>query len=48
MILSEKKKPVPDFFFAFSKSTLNFEYFPKRMTRIADVFLQLHTPKNVA
>ena len=48
MILSEKKKPVLDFFFAFSKSTLNFEYFPKRMTRIADVFLQLHTPKNVA
>ena len=35
------------FFLAFSKSTLNFESFQKKMTFIADLFPKLRTPKNV-
>ena len=35
------------FFFAFSKFTINFEFFQKKMIVIADVFLNFWTPKNV-
>ena len=50
MELSQKKKLFSQFFFAFSKSTLNFEHFQKKkkkMTNLADVFPILQTPKNV-
>ena len=30
ILLSEKQKTFSQFFFAFSKSTLNFEHFPKK------------------
>ena len=45
--LSQKQKAISQFFLAFSKSTLNFEHFQKKMTLIADLFPKLHTPKNV-
>ena len=50
MQLSHKRKSFSDFFFiffTFSKFTFNFEHFEKKMTLIADVFLNLWTPKNV-
>ena len=48
MELSKKKKRLfCQFFFAFSKSTLNFEHLKKKMTHLADVFPILRTPKNV-
>ena len=46
--LSLKQKAFSQFFLAFSKSTLNFEHFQKMMTVIADLFMKLRTPKNVA
>ena len=46
--LSLKQKAFSQFFLAFSKSTLNFEHFQKKMTLIADLFMKLRTPKNVA
>ena len=45
--LSQKQKAFPEFFLAFSKCTLNFEHFQKKMTLIADLFPKLRTPKNV-
>ena len=47
MILSQKQKAFSQFFPAFSKFTLNFENFQKKMTLIADIFPKLCTPKNV-
>ena len=38
ILLSQKQKTFSQFFSAFLKSTLNFEYFQKKMTLIADVF----------
>ena len=46
--LSLKQKAFSEFFLAFSKSTLNFQHFQKKMTLIADLFMKLRTPKNVA
>ena len=46
--LSQKQKPFANFFLPFSKSTLTFEHFQKKMTLIADLFPKLRTPKNVA
>ena len=45
--LSQKLKLVLDFFFSFSKSTLNFEHSQKKMTLLADLFPKLRTLKNV-
>ena len=47
MQLFQKRKTFSEFFFAFSKFRFNFDHFPKKMTLIADVFLNLQTPKNV-
>ena len=47
MQLSQKRKILSNFFFTFSKLRFNFEHFQKKMTLIADVFLNLQTPKNV-
>ena len=46
-ILYQKQKAFSQFCLAFSKSTLNFENFQKKVTLIADLFLKLCTPKNV-
>ena len=40
-------KTFSQYFFAFWKSKFNFEVFPKKMTLIADVFLNLQTSKNM-
>ena len=45
--LSQKQKPFAQFFLPFSKCTLNFEHFQKKMPLIADLFPILRTPKNV-
>ena len=45
ILLSEKQKTLPRFFFALLKSTLNFEHFQKKMTLIAYAFPKLGTPK---
>ena len=47
MKLSQKRKIFAQFFFAFSKFKFNIENFEKKMTHIADVFLNLRTPKNL-
>ena len=47
MHLSEKQKYFSEFFCAFFKSTLNFEYSKKKVILITYVFLDLWTPKNV-
>ena len=48
MQLSQKQKTFSEFFFAFSKSILDFKHLPKkRMTLIADVFLEIPAPKNI-
>ena len=41
--LSQKQQAFPQFFLAFSKSTLNFEHFQKKMTLLADLFPKLRT-----
>ena len=46
VLLSKKRKTFSQFPFAFSKFRLSFEHFQKKkMTLIADVFLNLRTPK---
>ena len=45
--LSQKHKAFSQFFLAFSKCTLNFEDFQKKMTLVAYLFAKLRTPKNV-
>ena len=47
ILLSQKQKTFSQFFYAFLKSTLNFERFQKKMTLIADVFPKLPCPKKV-
>ena len=48
MQLSQKRKTFSQFFFfASSEFRLNFKHFQTKMTLIADVFLNLRTPKNV-
>ena len=47
MHLSEKGKIFSEFFFPFSKFRFNFERFQKSMALIADLFLNLRSPKNV-
>ena len=47
ILLSQKEKTFSQFFSPFSKSTLNFEHFQKKMTVIADVFPKLTYPKKV-
>ena len=47
MHLSEKQKTFLQFFFAFFKSTLNFEHFAKKMTLITYEFPKLRTPNDV-
>ena len=47
MALSQKQKICSEFSFAFCKFRFNFEQFKKNMSLIADVFLNLRTPKNV-
>ena len=45
ILLSQKQKTFSAFFYAFLKSTLNFKYFQKKVTLIADVFPKLPSPK---
>ena len=45
MQLSQKQKDFSQFFAAFLKSRLNFEYFEKKMTLTDFVFPRLQTPK---
>ena len=47
MQLSQKRKTFSQFLFTFLKSILNYQNFPKKMTLIADVFLEIPTPKNM-
>ena len=47
ILLSQKRRTFSDFFSAFLKSTLNFEYFQRKMTLIANGFPKLPSPKNV-
>ena len=45
--LSKKQKVFSEFFLAFSKSTLSFEHFQKKMTVIADFIPKIRNPENV-
>ena len=47
MHLSQKQKAFSQLYWAYFKSTLNFEHFEKRMTLIAYVFPKLRTRKSV-
>ena len=47
ILLSKKQKTFSQFSSVFLKSTLNFEYFQKKMTLIADLFPKLPSPKKV-
>ena len=47
MQLSQKQKTFSQFPFAFLKSVLNYKHFPREMTLRADVFPEIHTPKNM-
>ena len=47
MLLSQKQNIFSQFFPAFFESALNFEYFQKNMTLIADVFPKLPTTKDM-
>ena len=47
ILLSQKQKTFSEFFSPFLKSTLNFDFFQKKMTLIADVFPELPSPKKV-
>ena len=48
MQISQKQKIFSIFFVQFYNLDYLFNIFKKKMTRIADVFLKLRTPKNVA
>ena len=43
--LSQKQKTFSQFFSAYLKSTLNFKYFQRKMSCIADLFPKLPSPK---
>ena len=47
MQLSQKRKIFSEFFFAFFKFRFNFENFQRKLSLIADVFLNLPASKNV-
>ena len=47
MHLCQKRKRFAQFFFTFFKFKFNFEKFLKKMTLLADVFLNLQTLKYV-
>ena len=47
MPLSRKLKIFSQFYFAFYKFRYNLQHFLKKMTLLADVFLNIQTPKNV-
>ena len=47
ILLSQKQKTFFEFFSPFLKSKLNFDYFQKKMTLIADVCPKLPSPKKV-
>ena len=47
MQLSQKQKTFSKFDLAFWKFRFDFEYFRKKMTLIAHVFLNFRNPKNV-
>ena len=47
MHLSQKQNIFSEFFSAFFESDLNFEHFPKKITRLAYVFPYLPTTKDV-
>ena len=46
MQLTQNQKKICEYFFAICKFRFNFEHFQKRATLIADVFLNLRTPKD--
>ena len=46
MQLTQKQKTFSQFPFAFLKSVLNYKHFPREMILRADVFPEIHTPKN--
>ena len=43
--LSQKQKTFSEFFLAFLKCALNLEHFKTKMSILADLFLELFTPK---
>ena len=45
--LSQKQKSFSELFFSFLKSILNFKHVPKKMTLVADVFLEIPAQKNM-
>ena len=47
MQLSQKQKSFSELFFSFLKSILNFKHVPKKMTLVADVFLEIPAQKNM-
>ena len=47
ILLSQKQKTFSQFFSAFSRSTLNFEHFQKKIKLRADVFPKLPSAKKV-
>ena len=47
MLLSEQQNSFSEFSFVFLKSLLNFKHLPKKMTLVADVFLEITVPKNM-
>ena len=47
MHLSQKQSDFSQFFCGFSESTLNFEYFRKKITLIIHVFPKIRAPKYV-
>ena len=47
MQLPQQKKVFHNFFFTVSKFRFNFKYFHEKITLIAEVFLNLRTPKSV-
>ena len=47
MQISQKQKTFSEFFLTSLKLRFNFEHLKKKMTFIADVFLNLRTPKNL-
>ena len=45
--LSQKQKTFFEFFLAFLKYILNFQFLQKKMALVADVFLEIQAPKNM-
>ena len=47
MLLSEQQNSFSEFSFVFLKSILDFKHLPKKMTLVADVFLEITVPTNM-